>query len=256
MLLFVPEPGPEPAPAGARGAGHQRRHQSVRRRELRRLLAMRRSEFSLAVACGAGRRLAGVLPGIVIAVLIAILQFVVRAWRPYSAVLGRPAGLAGYHDITRYPEAVLIPGLLILRWDAPLFFANANLFRDMVRQRVAEADAQAALGAARRRADHRCRHDRRRRPGGPGRGAECRRRPPRVRGAQRSGEGHDRRATACSKPSTTAASFPPSMSRWRRSNLRTRETEARFRQRFIRFLSSENAGLLLGPLWGKTPCPA
>jgi high affinity sulfate transporter 1 len=106
--------------------------------ELRRLFAMRRSEFSLAVACGLGVALAGVLPGIVIAITIAILQFLVRAWRPYSAVLGKPSGLAGYHDITRNPDAELIPGLLILRWDAPLFFANANLFRDMVRQRLAE----------------------------------------------------------------------------------------------------------------------
>jgi high affinity sulfate transporter 1 len=106
--------------------------------ELRRLLAMRRSEFSLAVACGLGVALAGVLPGIVIAITIAIFQFLVRAWRPYSAVLGKPAGLAGYHDITRNPDAKLIPGLLILRWDAPLFFANASLFRDMVRRRLAE----------------------------------------------------------------------------------------------------------------------
>jgi high affinity sulfate transporter 1 len=106
--------------------------------ELRRLLTMRTSEFWLAVACGLGVALAGVLPGIVIAITIAILQFVVRAWRPYSAVLGKPLGLAGYHDITRNPDAELIPGLLILRWDAPLFFANANLFRDMVRQRLAE----------------------------------------------------------------------------------------------------------------------
>ncbi len=106
--------------------------------ELRRLLAMRRSEFSLAVACGLGVAVAGVLPGVVIAVTIAILQFLVRAWRPYSAVLGKPPGLAGYH-ITRNPDAVLIPGLLILRWDAPLFFANANLFRDLVRQRLTEA---------------------------------------------------------------------------------------------------------------------
>ena len=106
--------------------------------ELRRLFAMRRAEFSLALACGLGVALAGVLPGIVIAVTIAILQFLVRAWRPHSAVLGKPQDVAGYHDITRYPDAELIPGLLILRWDAPLFFANANLFRDMVRQRLAE----------------------------------------------------------------------------------------------------------------------
>ena len=45
---------------------------------------------------------------------------------------------AGFHDITRYPEAEQVPGVLILRWDAPLFFANASLFRDMVRERVAD----------------------------------------------------------------------------------------------------------------------
>jgi len=67
------------------------------------------------------------------------VQFFERAWRPYSTVLGSPEGVPGYHDITRYPEAVLIPGLLIIRWDAPLFFANTNLFREMVHRRVAEA---------------------------------------------------------------------------------------------------------------------
>ena len=106
--------------------------------ELRRLFAMRKSEFALAVACLLGVALVGVLPGIVIAVGLAILQFFERAWRPYSAVLGRPPGVVGFHDVTRYPDAAQIPGLLILRWDAPLFFANASLFRDMVRQRLAD----------------------------------------------------------------------------------------------------------------------
>ena len=66
------------------------------------------------------------------------LGIFLRAWRPYSAVLGRPASVAGYHDITRYPDALLVPGLVMLRWDAPLFFANAGLFRDRVRQLAAE----------------------------------------------------------------------------------------------------------------------
>ena len=106
--------------------------------ELRRLFAMRRSEFGLAVACALGVAFAGVLAGIVIAVGLAIVLFFMREWRPYSAVLGRPSGVSGFHDITRYPDAALIPGLLILRWDAPLFFANSGLFRDMVRQCIAE----------------------------------------------------------------------------------------------------------------------
>jgi high affinity sulfate transporter 1 len=106
--------------------------------ELRRLFAMRKAEFALAVACALAVALVGVLAGIVLAVGLAIVLFFERAWRPYSAVLGKPAGVAGFHDITRYPDAAVTPGLLILRWDAPLFFANASLFRDMVRRRLVE----------------------------------------------------------------------------------------------------------------------
>ncbi len=107
--------------------------------ELRRLLVMRRAEFAIAVACALGVALVGVLEGIVIAIVLAILQFFQRSWRPYSTVLGKPHGVAGFHDLTRYPDAAQIPGVLILRWDAPLFFANTTLFRDMVRERVASA---------------------------------------------------------------------------------------------------------------------
>jgi high affinity sulfate transporter 1 len=106
--------------------------------ELRRLFVMRKSELALAVACAVGVAVVGVLAGIVIAVGVAIGQFFWRAWRPYSAVLGKPPGVAGFHDVTHYPDAAQIPGLLVLRWDAPLFFANASLFRDMVRRRLAE----------------------------------------------------------------------------------------------------------------------
>jgi len=113
--------------------------------ELRRLFAMRRSEFALAVACALGVALVGVLGGIIIAVSLAIGQFFARAWRPYSAVLGQPAGVPGFHDLARYPDAAQIPGLLILRWDAPLFFANAGLFRDTVLQRLAAATSAPRL---------------------------------------------------------------------------------------------------------------
>ena len=54
-------------------------------------------------------------------------------------MLGKPAGVPGYHDIRRYPDAEQVPGLLIVRWSAPLFFANANLFRDRIRELVASA---------------------------------------------------------------------------------------------------------------------
>ena len=76
----------------------------------------------------------------VIAVFVAILQFFERFWRPYSAVLGDPDGVPGYHDIERYPDAKQIPGFLIIRWDAPLFFANANIFRKRVRDLIAASD--------------------------------------------------------------------------------------------------------------------
>ena len=107
---------------------------------LRHLWQVRRSEFMLAVVCALGVILIGVLQGIVIAVFVAILQFFERFWRPYSAVLGDPDGVPGYHDIERYPDAKQIPGLLIIRWDAPLFFANANIFRKRVRDLIAASD--------------------------------------------------------------------------------------------------------------------
>jgi len=108
--------------------------------ELRHLWSIRKSEFALAAACILGVAFVGVLEGIIIAVVLSILQFFERAWRPHSAVLGQTDELPGYHDIKRYPEAKQIPGLLMVRWDAPLFFANANLFRQLVRDLIKQAD--------------------------------------------------------------------------------------------------------------------
>jgi MFS superfamily sulfate permease-like transporter len=101
--------------------------------ELRHLWSIRRSEFMLALACILGVAFVGVLEGIVIAVVLSILEFFQRSWRPYSCVLGQMENNIGYHDVKRYPEAKQIPGLLMIRWDAPLFFANATLFRELVR---------------------------------------------------------------------------------------------------------------------------
>jgi len=109
---------------------------------LRRFWQTRKSEFALAIVSILGVALVGVLEGIIIAVVLSILQFFERAWRPYHAVLGKVAGIPGYHDIRRYPDARQIPRLLILRWDAPLFFANANLFRNLVRALIAQAEAK------------------------------------------------------------------------------------------------------------------
>jgi high affinity sulfate transporter 1 len=107
--------------------------------ELGRLFRVRPTEFALALASGLGVAFIGVLQGIVIAVLVSVAYIFKRAWAPYSAVLGRLPGVAGYHDVGRYPDADPVPGLLILRWSAPLFFANANQFRARVRELVDSA---------------------------------------------------------------------------------------------------------------------
>jgi MFS superfamily sulfate permease-like transporter len=96
-------------------------------------------EFGLSVTAFLGVALLGVLPGIAIAVGLSILNVFRRAWWPYDTELRRVEGLAGYHDVHSYPEADHLPGLVIYRFDAPLFFANAKTFRDEVR-RLARAD--------------------------------------------------------------------------------------------------------------------
>jgi high affinity sulfate transporter 1 len=108
-------------------------------RGVRSLYHLRRGEFALSIICFLGVALLGVIQGIFIAVALALLGFIWRAWRPYDAVLARVDGLKGYHDVTRYPEARRIPGLVLFRWDAPLFFANAEVFREHVRKAIADA---------------------------------------------------------------------------------------------------------------------
>jgi len=103
--------------------------------DLRRIYRIQRWEFWLSVVCFAGVAVLGVIPGIGLAIVIAVIEFLWDGWRPHYAVLGRVDGIRGYHDIKRYPDARLIPGLVLFRWDAPLFFANAELFH----QRVLEA---------------------------------------------------------------------------------------------------------------------
>jgi high affinity sulfate transporter 1 len=101
---------------------------------LRRLWRQRRSDFWLAMTAFLGVALLGVLPGIGLAVAMSILDVFSRVWRPYEAVLGRVNGVAGYHDTQVNPTASHLPGLVIYRFDGPLFFANANTFRDKVLQ--------------------------------------------------------------------------------------------------------------------------
>lgn len=107
---------------------------------LRRLYHNRRSEFAISMACVLGVTMIGVLEGIVIAVGLSIFQIFEREWRPHWAVLGKTKGLAGFHDIARHPDAETLPGILLVRWDSSLFFANSNLFRDRIRKLVADSD--------------------------------------------------------------------------------------------------------------------
>lgn len=106
--------------------------------DLRRIYRIQQWEFWLSIACFVGVAVLGVIHGIGIAIAIAVIEFLWDGWRPHHAVMGRVEGIRGYHDIKRYPHARLVPGLVLFRWDAPLFFANAELFH----QRVLEAVAQ------------------------------------------------------------------------------------------------------------------
>ncbi len=103
----------------------------------RRLLRVNRGDFALAVASFAGVLVLGILPGVGFAVALSVVAVLERAWHPHTAVLGRVPALKGYHDTIRHPEGKQIPGLLLFRFDAPLFFANAEVFRDAIHLAVA-----------------------------------------------------------------------------------------------------------------------
>ena len=108
-------------------------------KDLIRLYRIQRWEFWLSIVCFAGVAVFGAIEGIGIAVALAVIEFLWDGWRPHSAVLGRAEGVKGYHDVTRYPDARQVPGLVLFRWDAPLFFANAELFRARVLEIIAQA---------------------------------------------------------------------------------------------------------------------
>ncbi|WP_138997405.1 SulP family inorganic anion transporter [Rhodococcus zopfii] len=100
---------------------------------------MSRVEAGLAVAAFLGVGLVGVLEGILVAIGLSLLAVVVRAWQPYRTELVELDGVPGLHDITRHPEGHRIPGLVLVRFDAPLFFANGDLLDRHVRELVAHA---------------------------------------------------------------------------------------------------------------------
>jgi len=99
----------------------------------RRLWRQRRMEFYLSILALLGVALLGVLPGILIAVGLSILNVFRRTWWPHHAELGRVEGIAGLHDTERYPHAEVMPGLVVYRFDAPLIFANARMFGEAMR---------------------------------------------------------------------------------------------------------------------------
>jgi len=107
--------------------------------DLKRIFRMQPWEFWLSFTCFVGVAVYGAIPGIGLAVAISIIEFLWDGWRPHHAVLGRASGVRGYHDVQRYPDARRVPGLVLFRWDAPLFFANAELFQQCILQAIEES---------------------------------------------------------------------------------------------------------------------
>lgn len=105
---------------------------------IRDLFKVRKSEFVLAVAAALAVAVLGPVSGVAVAVTLSILDFLRRAWKPHTAELVRVDGLKGYHDRARHPEGRLVPGLLLYRFDAPLFFANARFFAVDLERRLAD----------------------------------------------------------------------------------------------------------------------
>jgi high affinity sulfate transporter 1 len=108
-------------------------------KDLRRIYRIQNWEFWLSMVCFAGVAVLGAIPGIGLAIIIAVIEFLWDGWRPHYAVLGRVDGIRGYHDLKRYPNARLVPGLVLFRWDAPLFFANAELFQDRIQEAITQS---------------------------------------------------------------------------------------------------------------------
>ena len=103
-----------------------------------RYYRVRKSALILSLVASLGVIVLGVLPGIVIAIVLAVLLFFRRSWQPHGAILGEVENLGGWHNVERYSDARERPGIVIYRWEAPLFFANASAFRSQIRGVVAE----------------------------------------------------------------------------------------------------------------------
>lgn len=108
-------------------------------REFRRLWRFRKREFLLAIGALIGVLVFDILYGVLAAVALSVIELLTRVARPHAAVLGRADEVAGWHDIDDYPTAAQIPGLLVFRYDSPLFFANAEDFSRRCRHAIEEA---------------------------------------------------------------------------------------------------------------------
>ncbi|MBI1349682.1 MAG: sulfate permease [Actinomycetales bacterium] len=107
--------------------------------EFRRLWRFRRREFLLAISATVGVLLFDILYGVLAAVAISVVELLARVARPHNAVLGQSPEVAGWHDVDDYPDTEQIPGLVIFRYDSPLFFANAEDFAAKCRAAIDEA---------------------------------------------------------------------------------------------------------------------
>lgn len=111
--------------------------------EFRRLWAFRRREFFMAVFATAGVLLFDILYGVLAAVAISVVELLTRVARPHAAVLGQSPDLPGWHDVDDYPAGAQIPGLVVFRYDSPLFFANAEHFDRQCRVALDDASPPA-----------------------------------------------------------------------------------------------------------------
>lgn len=109
-------------------------------RTLGGLYRFSKREFVIALVALVGVLLIGLLEGILLAVGLSLILLIARAVRPHDAVLGDVKGFEGYHDIGDFADAETLPGLLVYRFDGPLFFANASHFRDRVLELVNESE--------------------------------------------------------------------------------------------------------------------
>jgi SulP family sulfate permease len=104
-----------------------------------RLYRFRVAELALAVLTCLATVVLGILAGVGVAIALSLLEMASRLARPHEGVLGRVPGLAGMHDVDDYPEATTLPGLVVYRYDAPLFFANVG---DLRRRALVAVDTE------------------------------------------------------------------------------------------------------------------